>query len=281
MGHEQSQGPGWWLASDGKWYPPDQAPAVPPPETWATPPAGPPPSSGMSTGAKVAIALVGGLVGLIVLSVLAVMLLGEEAETSFSRTGTAIDGGDTEDGGDGGGPPAEVPGGLTTLEGDGVSIAAPDGWQEIAPDDFNMSPEEFERAFPDAPPELLEQATTAFSQGAKLIAFDVENPDFSSNVNIASFPGEAPLSLLESQATNQLESLGGTVVSSEPVTVPAGDAIRVEYTLDVAGPSGDAVTANGVQYYVHSGGRTYVVTVTTLDDAGDLADAMIETFRTD
>lgn len=26
-----SQGPGWWLASDGKWYPPDQAPPPPPP----------------------------------------------------------------------------------------------------------------------------------------------------------------------------------------------------------------------------------------------------------
>src|SRR5688572_2115663 len=23
---EQSQGPGWWQASDGKWYPPEQAP---------------------------------------------------------------------------------------------------------------------------------------------------------------------------------------------------------------------------------------------------------------
>jgi hypothetical protein len=283
---EQSQGPGWWLASDGKWYPPDQAPAVPPPETWAEPsaipPPGPPPSSGMSTGAKVAIAVVAGLGGLIVLSLLAVMLLGQEAETTFSRTGTVIDGGDSDDGGDGdGGEPADAPDGFTTIEGDGVSIAALDGWEEIAPDDFSMTPEEFEAAFPDAPPELLEQATTAFAQGAKLIAFDVEDPEFSSNVNIASFPGEAPLSLLESQATNQLETLGGTVISSEQVTVPAGDAVRVEYTLDVAGPAGGAVTANGVQYYVHAGGSTYVVTVTTLDDAGELADSMIETLRVD
>jgi hypothetical protein len=27
---EFSQGPGWWQASDGKWYPPEQAPASPP-----------------------------------------------------------------------------------------------------------------------------------------------------------------------------------------------------------------------------------------------------------
>ncbi len=26
---DESQGPGWWLASDGKWYPPEQAPGTP------------------------------------------------------------------------------------------------------------------------------------------------------------------------------------------------------------------------------------------------------------
>ena len=28
---EVRQGPGWWLASDGKWYPPESRPAPPPP----------------------------------------------------------------------------------------------------------------------------------------------------------------------------------------------------------------------------------------------------------
>ena len=27
-----SQGPGWWLASDGKWYSPEQAPGYRPPD---------------------------------------------------------------------------------------------------------------------------------------------------------------------------------------------------------------------------------------------------------
>jgi hypothetical protein len=42
---DASQGPGWWLASDGKWYPPDQVPgpATPPePVTPVTPAATPP-----------------------------------------------------------------------------------------------------------------------------------------------------------------------------------------------------------------------------------------------
>lgn len=48
-----SQGPGWWQASDGKWYPPDQAAtatATPPPApSYAPAPAGYPPV-GYATG---------------------------------------------------------------------------------------------------------------------------------------------------------------------------------------------------------------------------------------
>jgi hypothetical protein len=32
-GADSSQGPGWWQASDGRWYPPEQKPGVPPPRT--------------------------------------------------------------------------------------------------------------------------------------------------------------------------------------------------------------------------------------------------------
>jgi hypothetical protein len=38
---DASQGPGWWLAADGKWYPPEQA--APPPPSAPPPPAPPPP----------------------------------------------------------------------------------------------------------------------------------------------------------------------------------------------------------------------------------------------
>src|ERR1700761_880216 len=38
---DTSQGPGWWLASDGKWYPPEQ---------WTGPPNTGPPASSFQTG---------------------------------------------------------------------------------------------------------------------------------------------------------------------------------------------------------------------------------------
>jgi hypothetical protein len=40
---DTSQGPGWWQASDGKWYPPEQAPGAAP---TGPPPGGPPPGYG-------------------------------------------------------------------------------------------------------------------------------------------------------------------------------------------------------------------------------------------
>lgn len=43
---DMSQGPGWWQASDGKWYPPEQAPG-------AQPPAGAPAGYGAPAGAPV------------------------------------------------------------------------------------------------------------------------------------------------------------------------------------------------------------------------------------
>ena len=52
-GADSSQGPGWWQASDGKWYPPEQTPAaappVPAPPTAPVAP-GPAPTGPASTG---------------------------------------------------------------------------------------------------------------------------------------------------------------------------------------------------------------------------------------
>jgi len=52
-----SQGPGWWQASDGKWYPPEQAPGaaptIPPPSgppSGFAPPTGPPAGYGPPSG---------------------------------------------------------------------------------------------------------------------------------------------------------------------------------------------------------------------------------------
>ncbi len=44
--------------------------------------------------------------------------------------------------------------------------------------------------------------------------------------------------------------MGAEIGSIEEAPVPAGDALRAEYTVDVALPDGGTVPTDGVQYYV-------------------------------
>ena len=267
---DQSQGPGWWLASDGKWYPPDQAPAVPPADTGATPPPGPPPKTGMSGGAKAALIAGLAIVGLLVVIGLGVLLLGSDDESSSDGTETPVDGGEDTS--------ADLPDGFHVIEGEGVSIGTPEGWDGIAPEDAAMSPEEFEQAFPDVSDEMLEQGAAAVSQGSVLVAFDVEIGSLD-NLNVIEIPARIELELMERQAETELSAMGAEIESIEEAPIPAGDALRADYTVDVALPDGDTIATQGVQYYVVTDDRTYVVTFSSANDISDLATTMIDTFR--
>jgi hypothetical protein len=276
---DQQQGPGWWLASDGKWYPPDQAPALPPPQTWGPPP-GPPPRQGVSSGTKAGI-IAASVIGAFVLLIAGVTLLGEESTSRFSSVGSAIDesSDDREDPDGTGGEPADAPDGFEIVDGDGVSIAAPEEWTVLDAGDLGMTSDEFLDAFPDAPPEMVEQGADMFAQGAVLVAFDFTNASFASNVNILDVPGEAPLGIVSEQAEQQIDALGGDVLDSGNVTVPVGEVARIEYTLEVSLPDGSTMPTGGVQFYVPFDGRTYIITVSGVDHVAELADQMIETFR--
>ena len=101
---DASQGPGWWQASDGKWYPPQPAapvsapappgpqwgapPAGPPPAPqWGAPPAGPPKRSG-NRGCLIALAIVGGLLVLgIVATVVVVVAVRDEVDDRIDEDG--------------------------------------------------------------------------------------------------------------------------------------------------------------------------------------------------
>ena len=103
---DASQGPGWWLASDGKWYPPqppaprrratepapaEPAPAVaygpaPPPTGAYAGPIGPPPTSGMNGCLKWGL-IVGGIVA--VFGHRQLRLRGRHASTTSSTTSTS------------------------------------------------------------------------------------------------------------------------------------------------------------------------------------------------
>ena len=125
-GGDGPPGPGWWLASDGNWYPPQDAPAAapppgptPPPGPAAAPPPGPgavpppgagpvpppgaygaptptPSGSGSGNGVKVLVvigAVVVGLVVLSIISILAITFLGED-EPARDESGAIEEEGD-------------------------------------------------------------------------------------------------------------------------------------------------------------------------------------------
>ena len=116
---DTSQGPGWWQASDGKWYPPQgaaatpppppsaptgaptipEAPPVPPPVPPGPTPYGPPggpaaPKQGMHGCLKAL--LIGGAIA-VVLGILAVVAIAVTAKNVADEVNASIERGDFED----------------------------------------------------------------------------------------------------------------------------------------------------------------------------------------
>jgi hypothetical protein len=227
----------------------------------------------MSGGSRAALIVGLAIVGLLIVIGLAVLFVGTESESSSESAATTVDGG-------AGAGAADLPAGYSVVQGDGVSIGVPEGWEGISPEDVALSQEEFEQAFPDVPDEMAERGAAAVDQGSVLVAFDVESGSFD-NVNIIEIPTRIELSLMEQQAETELTAMGAEIGSIEEVSIPAGDALRAEYTLDVALPDGGTVPTQGVQYYVVTDDRTYVITVSSPSDIRDLATVMVDTFRVD
>ncbi|MGK2947124.1 MAG: hypothetical protein ACSLFP_00995 [Acidimicrobiales bacterium] len=293
---DQQQGPGWWLASDGKWYPPEQAAGAsgPPPTDPTAPmapvPPGPPPTDGSSSGNRTGL-IVAGVLVVIALIAAAVLLLGGDdddgddiaASTTTtaepeSTTTTGADDTTTTTGSDGL-DPADVPDGFTLVEGNGISLVVPDTWEQIDSDDASLSEEELAEAFPGADQDLLQQGLAAFQSGAVLVAIDVSGSDFANNVNVIESPSEFELDFLEVQGRQEIEAVGGVVDEVTRVDLPLGEAVRVTYTLDGVMPDGSSFTVQGIQHYVPFDGSTYIVTVSAVEDLSDIADPMAASLR--
>ncbi len=124
---------------------------------------------------------------------------------------------------------------------------------------------------------LTDEVRSLASSGAMLFAASPAPGGFFDNVNVIAFPDAAPTAeLLRLGAVAQMEQVGASVLDSGVVELPAGRAVRLEYTISVKGSAGGSVT--GVQYYVIGDEETLVVTVTLSPGTGaDLADRMART----
>ncbi|CAM8621092.1 Domain of unknown function DUF4190 [Acidimicrobiia bacterium] len=107
---DTSQGPGWWIASDGKWYPPESAqpptpppPAPPaytpppayPPAAYAPPPYAPPMGSVAPTAQEALWAMILGIASLVccgfILGIPAI-ILGSNAKKKIASSGGTLGG---------------------------------------------------------------------------------------------------------------------------------------------------------------------------------------------
>jgi hypothetical protein len=157
----------------------------------------------------------------------------------------------------------------------GFAVTLPAGWTRI---DLQSGDLEAIMAAAGAEnPELAKlytaQIQTMLASGLVIFAF---GPDITTgtNLNILSLPSMGmSLDLLEQANLAQLQSLADGQVSSERVTLPAGEALHLRYTIAAAN---QPVSPTIDQYLVLSGDRQLMVSVTNASaaDAAAIANSI-------
>ena len=310
---EQSQGPGWWQASDGKWYPPEQAPAQPPeaPPTQPFPNAGPiptptptptpgpaptPPSrSGLGTGPIIAIVVAAvAIIAAIVFfatkddgnkkNASATKSSSSVSSSSSSRSSSSKSSSSTRSSSASGAPQIVAPDGFSAFsdDKDKFAIAVPDRLRVI--DLSSADLDQVIQQLADANPKLAElgpQIKSVFQNGGKLFAIDTTSGgNFNDNVNLIATPGSVDVTsdAVKSQAESQLSAIGATNPTFDVVDTPAGKALTSSYTANVNSADGTPITFSGRQAIVSAGGKLWFLTYSTAADDPATFSAMLDSF---
>lgn len=177
---------------------------------------------------------------------------------------------------------------LTRVEvaGEGFSIGLPAGWDEISAEDLGESG--VMEGLASANPEtagVIDQAQAAIESGQiAFFAFDTEPTDqtstFAANVNVIN-AGD-----VEGSASDAAEEMATTIESQIPVngevttdtiTLPAGDAAVVRYEWTIVAADGTSNDAAVTQYAVLADGRGYILSFTSLADEATEYDPIFTT----
>lgn len=167
----------------------------------------------------------------------------------------------------------------------GFSLALPDGWETISAEELSETGvmDELMEANPDAQGPLEQARAALENDQIALFAFDAREESISSgfaaNVNAidvgpvegtAEDAGEEIVAAIEDQVPVNGE------VSSETVTLPAGEAALIRYEWSVANASGETVDVSVTQYAILAEGGGFVLSMSA---ATDTLDQYEETFR--
>lgn len=166
-----------------------------------------------------------------------------------------------------------------------VSMALPGSWQKVELSEASI--QSLITTLGPSNPQLATALNQMLQPGGlarfQLFALDYDGSTYIGNVNVSSAAIPAlSLDTIGPLIEAQLTSAGATDVQGSPVTLPAGDALRLSYTLKVSSSS-TTVSVTGRAFLVVSGDRFYQVTFSCIaaDPAPCLtqADEMIQTFR--
>jgi hypothetical protein len=283
---DQSQGEGWWQASDGKWYPPPSPDAWPPPTTQpfeSAPDEGK--KAGLGRGPIIGIAVA---VVVIAGAVAAFLLTRDDGKTNNASTDRSVQT-DQTDGSiesNGSSAPVSIPSGFKVLKDDasGVSIGVPNNFDQIDPSKvFNSSNESDASSLNSDLGPLLSAGNSILQSSVLAAAGSADGtPAF---VVVAKSPQQfdpsdsQAASELESELQSELGGAGASDISVDKVTLPAGDALRATLTLDLN--SADSSGAVHETIYLVTVGRTsWIIFGATAGDSSsvDLFDQIAKTF---
>ena len=287
---DQSQGPGWWQASDGKWYPPEQAPAQPtvPPPTQpvgtAPPAAGPAPTrSGLGTGPIIAIVVAAvAIIGAIVFFATkddgnkknAAATQSSSSSSKSSSSSSRSSSSSSKSTSSSGAPKITAPSGFKVFSNDDdrFAIAIPERLTVI--DLTAADLDQVLQQLSDNNPQLAKlapQIKNVFQSGGKLFAIDASDASgFNDNVSIISTPGSIDVTSpsTKSQAEEQLSSVQATNVDLQTETFNGRDVLVSSYQASVNNADGTAVTFFGRQALVSTAGQIWFITFSSgADDA--------------
>lgn len=126
---------------------------------------------------------------------------------------------------------AVTDGDMTTYSNDGVTLSVPAGWVDVRNEDALI--EAGVNALADSNAEMATILETAASQDFALFLLD---PETTANLNVLTqaSPGPVTLDQLESLLPGQYESFGISVVDTQTVELPAGDALRFQLEVEVS-----------------------------------------------
>jgi hypothetical protein len=164
------------------------------------------------------------------------------------------------------------------VEGQGFGITLPDGWKSIPVDQAGLAGYIATLPAGSQLRTILEgQSGAAAQQTIKFWAFDTRPADlatgFARNLNVIVQPASAlSLTVVESAAKASLEAVDAIrkPITTKVVTLPVGQALRIDYVLDVAATSGPSTAISGTQYYVQLPTATLIVSL-SVDQASAAA----------